>query len=83
MSFNEGKNEVLIPTVSDDGRIMSDNEAIKSYQSSGQHLGKFKTVDAANTYAQSLHQDQEKCMLLKGNNKHLLCLLILPYTSSS
>lgn len=69
MSFNEGKNEVLIPTVSDDGRIMSDNEAIKSYQSSGQHLGKFKTVDAANTYAQSLHQDQEKMYAPQGQQQ--------------
>lgn len=69
MSFNEGKNEVLIPTVSDDGRIMSDNDAIKSYQSSGQHLGKFKTVDAANTYAQSLHQDQEKMYAPKGQQQ--------------
>ena len=69
MSFNEGKNEVLIPTVSDDGRIMSDNDAIKSYQSSGQHLGKFKTVDAANTYAQSLHQDQEKMYAPQGQQQ--------------
>jgi len=69
MSFNDGKNEVLIPTVSNDGRIMSDNEAIKSYQSSGQHLGKFKTVDAANTYAQSLHQDQEKMYAPQGQQQ--------------
>ena len=69
MSFNDGKNEVLIPTVSDDGRIMSDDEAIKSYQSSGQHLGKFKTVNAANTYAQSLHQDQEKMYAPQGQQQ--------------
>lgn len=60
MSFNDGKNEVLIPTVSDDGRIMSDTEAVNNYYKTGQHLGKFNSVDAANTYAQALHQDQEK-----------------------
>lgn len=60
MSFNDGKNEVLIPTVSDDGRIMSDDEAIKAYTQSGKHLGKFGSVEAANTYAESLHKDQEK-----------------------
>ena len=69
MSFNDGKNEVLIPTVSDDGRIMSDDEAIKSYQSSGQHLGKFKSVDAANTYAQSLHEDQAKMYASPSTNQ--------------
>lgn len=50
--------EVLIPTVSDDGRILSDEDAIAQYRSTGKHLGKFSSVHAANLYAQSLHQRQ-------------------------
>lgn len=60
MSFGEGGQEVLVPTVSDDGRIMGDDEAVQSYRSTGKHLGKFKTPDQATAYAEQLHKDQEK-----------------------
>lgn len=60
MSFNDGQNEVLIPTVSNDGRILSEDEAIDNYFRTGQYLGKFKTVDDANNYAQRLHNEQER-----------------------
>lgn len=60
MSFNENGEEILIPTVSDDGRIMSDREAIDTYYKTGKFLGKFKTVAEANKYAESLHRSQEK-----------------------
>lgn len=60
MSFNDGENEVLIPTVSDDGRIMSNDEAIENYRQTGQHLGKFKTVDEANAAADAIHKQQEQ-----------------------
>jgi hypothetical protein len=59
MSFNDGKSEVLIPTVSDDGRIMSEEEAISNYSKTGKHLGKFKTPAEATAYAEQLHKDQE------------------------
>ena len=52
--------EVLLPTVSDDGRILSDEEAIELYKKTGKHLGKFDSVESANQYAQSLHDSQEK-----------------------
>lgn len=58
ISANFDGAEVLIPTVSDDGRIMSNDEAIQAFLRTGRHLGKFKTVQDADKYAQSLHEQQ-------------------------
>ena len=54
ISVNEDGKSVLIPTISDDGRIMSNEEAIKQYRSSGKHLGKFNTEEEATVYAKQL-----------------------------
>jgi soluble lytic murein transglycosylase-like protein len=61
----DGK-QVVIPTVSDDGKIMTSNEAIKLYLDSGKHLGKFKTVEEADAFAKQLSNDQAK-MYSPGN----------------
>lgn len=60
MSFSSDGREVLVPTVSPDGRIWSNEEAIQNYFSTGQHLGVFDTTDNATNYALKLHQQQDK-----------------------
>jgi len=57
-SFGFDDGEVLVPTVSEDGRIMSEQEALKQYRDTGRNLGKFQTADQANAYAQALHEAQ-------------------------
>ena len=66
MSINIGGKEILIPTVSDDGKIMTENEAIKQYLDTGRHLGKFRTAEEATTFAKQLHNEQDK-MYSPGN----------------
>ncbi|CDZ67629.1 Hypothetical protein NGAL_HAMBI2605_59100 [Neorhizobium galegae bv. orientalis] len=60
MSFGEDGSEILIPTVSPDGKILGDDDAIALYRSSGQHLGKFKSPADASAYAERLHENQAK-----------------------
>lgn len=58
MSANIDGREVLMPTVSEDARIMSDDEAIQQYLQTGRNLGTFDTPDEATGYAQQLHERQ-------------------------
>ena len=60
MSYNEDGKEILIPTVSDEGNIMEDNEAIAYWKKKVQNLGVYDSVDAANKAAEWIHKDQEK-----------------------
>jgi hypothetical protein len=57
-----GGNEVLIPTVSDDGHIMTNEDAILKYELSGRHLGEYPSVEASNAAAEAIHQDQMRNM---------------------
>lgn len=59
VSFKPGE-EVLIPTVSDDGRVMTADEAVEEYKRTKRHLGKFETPEAATAYAEALHEEQAK-----------------------
>ena len=58
MSINIDGKEVLIPTVSDDGRIMEDEEAIDMFRRTGRHLGIFSSPEEASSYAEQLHNEQ-------------------------
>src|SRR5438128_1282655 len=57
MSFEEEGREILVPTVSDDGRILSNEDAIAAYRKTGKHLGKFKDVPTADSFSVALHND--------------------------
>jgi hypothetical protein len=58
MSVGTDQGEVLIPTVSDDGRVMSNQEAIDSFRRTGRHLGVFASPELATAYARRLHDQQ-------------------------
>ena len=55
----DGK-EMLLPTVSNDGRMMTNDEAIQQYKQTGKHLGIFNSPEAASSYAKALSSAQGK-----------------------
>lgn len=58
MSIGTDQGEVLIPTVSDDGRLLNPQEAIDNYRRTGKHLGIFRNPHEADAYAGALHDSQ-------------------------
>jgi len=57
MSFGTDQGEVLVPTIADDGREMSPEEAFDQYRKTGKHLGIFKTPEEATRYAELHHAE--------------------------
>jgi hypothetical protein len=58
MSFQDPQGrEVLVPTIADDGRSLSADEAKQQYYMTGQHLGIFDSGDAATHYAIAHHAE--------------------------
>jgi len=56
-SFNIDGKEVLLPTISDTGKLLTDKEAVAEYKKTGKHLGKFDSPEHADLYAEQLHSD--------------------------
>lgn len=54
MSIDENGKAVLIPRVSNDGTVMSPEDAIKAYKATGKHLGVFDDKNSADRYAEQL-----------------------------
>lgn len=68
-SFSIAKDgrEYLIPTVSDEGRLLSNQEAITQFEKTGRHLGAFRTAQDAAEYADRMDRRQE--LLYAANPK--------------
>jgi hypothetical protein len=56
---DQGRN-VLVPSVSDDGRIMDDKEAWDEYLKTGRHMGVYPTAEQSDRAGEKIHEDQEK-----------------------
>lgn len=58
ISANIDGAEVLLPTISPDGKRLTDKEAIERFRQTGEHLGKFASPKAADAYARDLSERQ-------------------------
>lgn len=59
LSFNDGRGEIVVPTVFD-GAVHSDDDSIERYYRTGKHFGFFDSVDNAIAYSKSLHDKHEQ-----------------------
>jgi hypothetical protein len=53
----DGK-EVVIPTMTPDGEVMSEAEAVERFRRTGEHFGAFDSVEEANDFARKLSERQ-------------------------
>lgn len=51
--------EILIPTIVN-GKLVSDDEAIRNYYATGQYLGKYTSPKAANLAANRIHESEAR-----------------------
>ena len=61
IGIEENGKEVLIPTIYD-GERHSAAEAVQHYRETGQHLGKYSSIEAANQAAQIIHSREDKAL---------------------
>ncbi len=69
MSIGTPQGEVLIPRVSDDGRILTPEEAKDQFHRTGKHLGVYSSPEEATKAAEMIHEQQAASVGAKpGNN---------------
>lgn len=64
------KGEVLVPFVSQDGKMMTEQQATDYARKTGQILGVFRTPEAADRYAEMLHLKQGAFQTWKNGGKY-------------
>ena len=52
--------EVLLPTITPEGEKISQDEAVDRYKRTGEHLGKFRSSEAADAFAEALHESEDQ-----------------------
>jgi len=60
ISFETDQGQVLVPSVTKDGKMLTPREAWNYYKETGEHFGVFKDVASANKYADLLHRQQAR-----------------------
>jgi hypothetical protein len=50
--------ETLVPTVSNDGRLLTADEAIEEFYRTGQHMGRYSSPEASTRAGEEIHLDQ-------------------------
>ena len=58
--------EFVIPRISDDGKVLTNKEAIALFKRTKKHLGAFKTKEQANAFAKQLHESEAAKLIDEG-----------------
>lgn len=58
IGVNINGKEYLLPTISEDGKRMTNAEAVENFKKTGEHLGIFDSPESSTAYAKSLHEQQ-------------------------
>lgn len=58
--------EYVIPRISDDGKVLTNDQAVALFKKTKKHLGAFKTKEEANAFAQLLHESEASKLVKEG-----------------
>jgi hypothetical protein len=66
MGIDADGKHALIPTISPEGALWSDDEAVENYKKTNQHMGIYPDDETSDRAGEKIHLDQENLM----NAKH-------------